>query len=158
MPKITSESCFLIGHRFMGLNPLHDLCQMPSQFCLSSLLYHFSFMPPLIRSHKIIFTITASRRGIITTPLPPVWGVDYGMEGDLHQSWAWGVLMDQSSNRCMGLNCSSFHTVASLSFHFLASCHYTSPKHKENTNEILKRGTVDCPLYSSRRRPKAGRI
>lgn len=86
---------------------------------------------------------------LITTP---VWGPDYGMEGARQQSWAWGVLVAQSVNGCMGLNCSSFHTVASLSLHFPCHSPLYRPLKKANGNEILIK--VDCPLSFSVKRPK----
>lgn len=82
----------------------------------------------------------------------PVWGADYGMEGAQQQSWAWGVLVAQSANGCMGLNCSSFHTVASLSLHFAATLYCTWHQKRGKINEIClcKNGGLSSLLFNKK--------
>lgn len=132
-----SGSCFLIGHSFNGFgSPSWNLCQ--TTFCIT-----FYFTPSIIGSHKnnLYYQCRFERR--VTTSLPPLSeGLIMGWKepctrAEPGASWRLSLLM-----AAWGLNCSSFHTVASLSpslpSHSLhCTCHHeTKKKRKEKKKEI----------------------
>lgn len=123
-----SGSCFLIGHSFNGFgSPSRNLCQ--TTFCIT-----FYFTPSIIGSHKnnLYYQCRFERR--VTTSLPPLSeGLIMGWKepctrAEPGASWRLSLLM-----AAWGLNCSSFHTVASLSpslpSHSLhCTCHHETKK------------------------------